>query len=43
MVTSSLWSDFDNDGQIDLIVVGEWMPITFYENRESHLKTSPKT
>lgn len=34
MVTSALWTDFDNDGDKDLIVVGEWMPIRFFENRE---------
>ncbi|MFD0795118.1 VCBS repeat-containing protein [Mucilaginibacter litoreus] len=32
MITDALWSDFDNDGRPDLIVVGEWMPITFYKN-----------
>src|SRR5258706_25280 len=32
MVTDALWSDFDNDGRIDLIVVGEFMPITFFKN-----------
>ncbi len=32
MVTSALWTDFDNDAQIDLMVVGEWMPITFFKN-----------
>jgi len=35
MINDALFSDFDNDGDQDLIVVGEWMPITFYENRES--------
>jgi len=32
LVSSSLWSDFDNDGSVDLILVGEWMPITFLKN-----------
>jgi len=32
MVSSALWTDYDNDGWIDLALVGEWMPITFYKN-----------
>ncbi|WP_373497172.1 VCBS repeat-containing protein [Aquiflexum sp.] len=32
LVTDGIWTDFDNDGKIDLIVVGEWMPITFFKN-----------
>ncbi|MEX0660594.1 MAG: VCBS repeat-containing protein [Balneolaceae bacterium] len=37
LVTSALWTDFNNDQWLDLIVVGEWMPITVYENNEGKL------
>ena len=32
LVTSALWTDFDGDGQVDLLLAGEWMPLTFYRN-----------
>ncbi|MDO1512163.1 VCBS repeat-containing protein [Maribacter confluentis] len=32
MVTDALWSDFDMDGRPDLILSGEWMPVTFLRN-----------
>ncbi|MBE7171860.1 MAG: VCBS repeat-containing protein [Williamsia sp.] len=33
MITDALWSDFDNDGMIDLVLAGEWMPVTFFKNQ----------
>ena len=32
MICDALFTDFDGDGQVDLIVVGEWMPVTFLKN-----------
>jgi enediyne biosynthesis protein E4 len=37
LVCDGLWTDFNNDGWVDLIVVGEWMPVTFYENKKGKL------
>lgn len=32
MLTDALWTDIDNDEDMDLIVVGKWMPITVFVN-----------
>ncbi|MFK8039239.1 MAG: VCBS repeat-containing protein [Crocinitomicaceae bacterium] len=34
LITSSLFDDFDQDGDLDIVCVGEWMPITFLENQD---------
>lgn len=35
MINDAIFSDFDNDGDADLIIVGEWMPIILFENNNS--------
>ena len=32
LVCDAVWSDVDNDGQTDLVIAGEWMPVTFLKN-----------
>ena len=38
MVTSACWSDIDKDGWQDLIVAGEWMPVTVFKNIKGRLQ-----
>jgi hypothetical protein len=32
LISDALWTDFDNDGWIDLLLAGEWMPLTILKN-----------
>ena len=44
MITDALFSDFDNDGKTDLVLTGEWMPVTFLKNTgHSFENVSPST
>jgi hypothetical protein len=32
LVSDALWTDFDGDGRIDLLIAAEWKPLTFLKN-----------
>ncbi len=38
LVTDAVWMDYDGDDWQDLILVGDWMPITVFKNKEVGLQ-----
>ena len=42
MVTDAVWEDIDNDSWPDLVLVGEWMPITIFKNEKGTFRNRTK-
>jgi hypothetical protein len=40
MVTDAAWNDLDGDGDLDLVVTGEWMGVEVFENDNGRLSKS---
>lgn len=38
LVCDAVFSDFDDDGWPDLVLAGEWMPVTFFKNEKGTFK-----
>ncbi|MEO8416255.1 MAG: FG-GAP-like repeat-containing protein [Ginsengibacter sp.] len=43
LVCDALFTDFDNDGWPDLVLAGEWMPVTFLKNDKGVFKNITST
>jgi hypothetical protein len=43
MVTDAVFNDFNKDGKIDIIVVGEWMKPTFFANKNGKFSNVTET
>ena len=43
MVTDAVWEDIDNDSWPDLILAGEWMPVSIFKNKNGTLINSTES
>ena len=43
MITDAVWVDSDQDNDLDLMVVGEWMELTFFENENGKLTNKTRS
>ena len=42
MITDAKWFDYDKDGKPDLVIVGEYMPVSIFHNEGGRLKNITK-
>lgn len=38
LTCDALWTDYDNDGYVDLLLASEWAPLTMLHNNKGHLQ-----
>lgn len=38
LLTDAVWVDFNNDGELDLVTTGIWMPVSFFENNDGQFQ-----
>ncbi len=43
LICDMLWSDFNNDGWIDILLAGEWMPVTVIKNEQGKFTNKTQT
>ncbi len=43
MITDALWVDTDGDKDLDLVLVGDYMPVTIFENQKGKFKNVTET
>jgi hypothetical protein len=37
LITDAIWTDFNTDGKLDLVITGIWLPVQFFENQDGKL------